>query len=389
MMFARTSLRGARATHIQHARALSMATIDPSAIEITRTSSPKTKLPNEELSFGSTFSDHMLEIDWDHENGWHKPKISPYGALQIDPAATSLHYGLQCFEGMKCYLDDEDNIRMFRPDMNMKRMNNSMKRLFLPEFDGDAFVECIAELCRVDKDWIPKGEGYSMYIRPTGIATHPFLGVGAAQQAKLYAILSPVGPYYPEGFAAVSLLAGDEYVRAWPGGTGDSKVGGNYGPTILPQMEAAKKGYSQVLWLFGEDHQVTEVGTMNLFLMWEKPGGGKELVTAPLSRGDILPGVTRDCVLDLARKWGDCEVSERNVTMAEVVSAVDEGRIIEAFGCGTAAVLSPIKLVHYNGRDLEFPLANGQSGDMCQRLWNEITGIQYGKIEHPWSIKID
>lgn len=390
-MFTRTALRGAvKATHIKHVRALSLASIDPSAIEITRTTSPKTKLPNEELTFGSTFSDHMLEIDWDVETGWDTPKIIPYGPLQIDPAATSLHYGLQCFEGMKCYADDNDNIRFFRPDMNMKRMNSSMRRLFLPEFDEDAYLECIKELCRVDKDWIPRGEGYSMYIRPTGIATHPYLGVGAAHKAKIYAILSPVGPYYPEGFAPVKLLAGDQYVRAWPGGTGNAKVGGNYGPTILPQMEAAKQGFSQVLWLFGEDHQVTEVGTMNLFLLWEKPDGGKpELVTAPLSRGDILPGVTRDSVLELAREWGDYEVNERNVTMAEVVDAVESGRIIEAFGCGTAAVLSPIEQVRYNGQDLNFPLAKGTSGELCQRLWDEITGIQYGKIEHPWSIKID
>lgn len=365
------------------------ASINPAALDITRTSTPKTKLPNEELTFGASFTDHMLEIDWDVDSGWKAPKIIPYGPLQIDPAATSLHYALQCFEGMKAYVDDNDSIRLFRPDKNMTRMNNSMKRLFLPEFDEDAFLECIKELIKVEKDWIPRGEGYSLYVRPTGIATHPYLGVGAATQAKLYVILSPVGPYYPTGFAPVSLLAGDEYVRAWPGGTGDSKVGGNYGPTILPQMEAAKKGYSQVLWLFGEEHFITEVGTMNLFFCWEKPGGGKELVTAPLSRGDILPGVTRDSVLELARGWGEYEVNERNVTMSEVVSAIDEGRMIESFGSGTAAVLSPVGVIHYNGRDLEIPLACGQSGEMCNRLWDEITGIQYGKIDHPWSIKID
>lgn len=365
------------------------ASINPAALDVTRTSTPKTKLPNEELTFGASFTDHMLEIDWDVDSGWKAPKIIPYGPLQIDPAATSLHYALQCFEGMKAYVDDNDSIRLFRPDKNMIRMNNSMKRLFLPEFDEDAFLECIKELIKVEKDWIPRGEGYSLYVRPTGIATHPYLGVGAATQAKLYVILAPVGPYYPTGFAPVSLLAGDEYVRAWPGGTGDSKVGGNYGPTILPQMEAAKRGYSQVLWLFGEEHFITEVGTMNLFFCWEKPGGGKELVTAPLSRGDILPGVTRDSVLELARGWGEYEVNERNVTMSEVVSAIDEGRMIESFGSGTAAVLSPVGVIHYNGRDLEIPLACGQSGEMCNRLWDEITGIQYGKIDHPWSIKVD
>jgi branched-chain amino acid aminotransferase len=290
---------------------------------------------------------------------------------------------------MKAYVDDSDSIRFFRPDKNMERMNNSMKRLYLPSFDEEAFLECIKELVKVDKDWIPRGEGYSLYMRPTGISSHPFLGVGAAQNAKLYCILSPVGPYYPTGFAPVSLLAGDEYVRAWPGGTGNAKVGGNYGPTIKPQVEAAEKGYSQVCWLFGEDHHITEVGTMNLFFLWKNSDGKTELVTAPLSRGDILPGVTRDSVLQLAREWGDHEVSERNITMAEVVAAVDEGRMIEAFGCGTAAVLSPIQLIHYNGKDLNIPLADGQVGDMCKRLWDEITGIQYGKIDHPWSIRVD
>lgn len=367
----------------------SLPSIDPAAMSISRTATPKTKLPNEELTFGSTFSDHMLEIDWNVNTGWQAPQIGPYRPLQLDPASTSLHYALQCFEGMKAYLDDDNCIRLFRPECNMERMNDSMKRLFLPSFDEEAFLECIKELVKVDKDWIPKGEGYSLYIRPTGISTHPYLGVGASNDAKLYVILSPVGPYYPTGFAPVSLLADTQNVRAWPGGTGSSKVGGNYGPTILPQVEAAKQGYSQVCWLFGEDHEITEVGTMNLFFVWKTKEGGTELVTAPLSRGDILPGVTRRSVLELAREWGDYEVSERNITMSEVVAAVDEGRIIEAFGSGTAAVLSPIKLIHYNGVDLNIPLECGQSGALCQRLWNEITGIQTGKIDHPWSVKID
>jgi branched-chain amino acid aminotransferase len=268
-------------------------------------------------------------------------------------------------------------------------MNNSMERLSLPTFDGDAMTECLKELIRIDSDWIPEGEGYSLYIRPTGISTHPSIGVSTPTSARVFIIMSPVGPYYPEGFAPVSLYADTENVRAWPGGMGDKKVGGNYAPTIMPQSQAAKKGYSQILWLYGEDHQVTEVGTMNLFFFWHNEDGEKELVTAPLSRGDILPGVTRRSVLELARQWGDFKVSEKNITMAEVTTAIKEGRMIEAFGSGTAAVLSPIKLIAYHGTDYEIPLAAGNSGELCHRMWQTITSIQDGRIEHPgWSVVV-
>ena len=231
------------------------------------------KIPKEKLTFGTSFSDHMLEIDWCKVNGWHAPVIRPYGDLHLDPAASVFHYALECFEGMKAYVDTKGQVRLFRPDLNMKRMNNSMKRLFLPTFNEDGFLDCIKELVRLDRDWIPTGDGYSLYIRPTGISTHPYIGVGASDYAKLFVILSPVGPYYPEGFNPVRLYADDKYVRAWPGGTGDTKIGGNYGPTIMPQMEAAKKGYSQILWLFGEEHYMTEVGTMNLFVHWVNEQG--------------------------------------------------------------------------------------------------------------------
>ena len=368
------------------------ASIDPSKLQIEHTTAPKAKLPKEELAFGASFTDHMLECDWDEANGWHAPRIIPYGNFAIDPAASVFHYGIECFEGMKAYLDADDNIRMFRPDCNMQRLNDSMTRLFMPSFDGDAYLECIKELLRVEKEWIPKGEGYSLYLRPTAIGTHPYIGVGPTKSAKLYTILSPVGPYYPSGFAPVKLLADDKYVRAWPGGTGNTKVGGNYGPTILPQMEAAQKGYTQVLWLFGgpgpENHTITEVGTMNLFFLWEKVGGGLELVTAPLERGDILPGVTRRSVLELVRGWGEIEVSERDCTMAEVISACEDGRMVESFGTGTAAVLCPVEEINYNGRSLHMPLKAGQSGELCQKIWDAVRDIQYGVVEHEWSVVV-
>jgi branched-chain amino acid aminotransferase len=370
----------------------SVATLDASKIQTALTSSPVEKLPKEDLVFGGSFSDHQLEIDWDAEAGWHAPQIKPSGPLELHPAASSLHYAMQCFEGMKCYVDAEGNLRLFRPDLNMVRMNRSMARLHLPTFDGDQFIECLKELLRVERDWVPAGDGYSLYIRPTGISTHPFLGVGPSQNAKLFAILSPVGPYYPEGFKPVTLKAETQYVRAWPGGTGDAKVGGNYGPTIQPQMKAAEKGYSQVLWLFGDDLEVTEVGTMNMFVFWTNAETGrKELRTAPLD-GTILPGVTRQSVLDLAREWGEFDVVEETFTMPELALALDEGRVEECFGCGTAAVVSPICKIGFNGRDYDVPIDPDDdaalAGKLTQRVWDTICDIQYGRVESPWSVVV-
>ncbi|KAF0698293.1 Aste57867_11086 [Aphanomyces stellatus] len=368
-----------------------IAGIDSTKTRINKTSNPKAKTPKEKLTFGTTFSDHLLEIDWDQKTGWAPPLIRPYGPLAVDPASSSLHYALQCFEGMKAYIDDKGKIRLFRPDMNMKRMNTSMERLFLPTFDSDELIKCINQLILLDQSWIPEGDGYSLYIRPTGISTHPFIGVGASSKAKVFVIVSPVGPYYPEGFNPVKLFADDTYVRAWPGGTGSNKVGGNYGATIMPQMEAAKKGYSQILWLFGEDHYVTEVGTMNLFVHWINEKGEKELVTPPLARGDILPGVTRDSILELTENWGEFTVKEHTIKMADIVKAHKDGRLLEIFGSGTAAIISPVGLINYNGKDINVPLdaPDGKSGKIAKRLWKEITDIQYGRVEHPWSVVIN
>ena len=376
--------------------AQSLSDIDPTKLQIQLVdeSKKKPKQPKETLKFGTITTDHILEINWNYKTGWEAPTIQPYGPFSIDPAAAVFHYGLECFEGMKAYKTCEhtDEIRLFRPELNMIRMNTSMKRLYLPTFDGDAFLECLKQLIKIDKDWIPTGDGYSLYIRPTGISTHPYIGVGASQTAKLYVILCPVGPYYPEGFNPVKLYADDKYVRAWPGGTGDTKIGGNYGPTIRPQMEAAAKGYSQILWLFGEEHYMTEVGTMNLFVYWiNKETGRKELVTAPITRGDILPGVTRQSILELCREWKEFDVREETLTLPEVRTAIQENRLLEIFGSGTAAVISPVSTIYYQGEDLKIPLdgPDGKAGVLTQRLWKAITDIQYGRIpNHPWSVVI-
>jgi len=285
-------------------------------------------------------------------------------------------------------------VGMFRPDMNMARMKTSAERLCLPPFESEEFLACIKKLVTLDKSWIPRGEGYSLYLRPTYISTHPFIGVAAAKQAKLYCILSPVGPYYPSGFAPIKLLADPQNVRAWPGGTGNTKIGGNYAISIAAGQEAIQQGYSQILWLFGEELQVTEVGTMNQFFFWKNKETGKpELVTAPLSDGTILPGVTRDSIIQLCKKWGDFEVVERTYYLPEVIEACEDGRMIEAFGAGTAAIVSPVNGFAYKGTEYSIPLniedPTAKAGPLTQKLMDTIMGIQYGKIEHEWSVVVD
>eukprot|EP00291_Cryptomonas_curvata_P012767 CAMPEP_0172190546 /NCGR_PEP_ID=MMETSP1050-20130122/23177_1 /TAXON_ID=233186 /ORGANISM="Cryptomonas curvata, Strain CCAP979/52" /LENGTH=275 /DNA_ID=CAMNT_0012865439 /DNA_START=152 /DNA_END=976 /DNA_ORIENTATION=+ len=271
------------------------------------------------LPFGKFFTDHMLEIEWDSEKGFGVPTISPHHNLSLDPAIPALHYAVQCFEGMKAYKDSAGNIRLFRPDLNMRRFNDSCTRLSLPAFDGADMLECLKALLRLDRDWVPDRDGFSLYLRPTCIATSHTLGVQPPTRALLYAIACPVGPYFANGFAPIRVLAESAYCRAWPGGTGANKVGSNYALGLLPQRLASAQGYSQVLWLSGEDEAVTEVGAMNIFFLWKTPDGVVELITAPLD-GIILPGVTRASILELARAWGEFRVTERRYTMAEVAA---------------------------------------------------------------------
>ncbi|CCI10857.1 unnamed protein product [Albugo candida] len=365
--------------------------INAANLIIHKTQNPKNKLPLSSLKFGDTFTDHLLEVNFTEQGGWDDPVIRPYGPISLDPASAVFHYGLECFEGMKAYKDQRNRIRLFRPDMNMKRMNQSMSRLSLPTFDGDQLLKCLNELLKVDQDWIPKQDGYSLYIRPTGISTDAHIGVRKSRSAKIFIICSPVGPYYPEGFAPVKLFANDQYVRAWPGGMGAYKVGGNYASGILPQAEAAEKGYAQNLWIFGEDDYVTEVGTMNFFMHWINEDGLEELVTPPLTRGDILPGITRDSIISLVRESEKFPVREGNIKMQDLSSAVKEGRLFEAFGSGTAAIITPISVIHYKGEDLYIPLngKDGQAGKLAERLWKQIIDIQYGRVTHPWSIVVE
>lgn len=335
----------------------------------------------------------MLSIEWTAANGWLPPRITPYQNLSLDPATCVFHYAFECFEGMKAYKCPHDgSLRLFRPDKNMKRLNGSAARIALPTFNGDNLTNLIGELCKLDSRFIPSEKGYSLYLRPTLIGTQRTLGVGPPGSALLYVIASPVGPYYPTGFKAISLEATDYVVRAWPGGVGDKKLGANYAPCIVPQLKAAKKGLHQNLWLFGEDEYITEVGTMNLFVcVQDKATGQKELLTAPLD-GTILEGVTRDSVLALARERLEPEgwkISERYCKMAELAEAESEGRLIEVFGSGTAAIVSPVRNILWKERMISCGLKETEeAGEIALKMKGWIEAIQYGDEEHPWSYKI-
>ncbi|KAJ5907943.1 Branched-chain-amino-acid aminotransferase [Penicillium taxi] len=369
--------------------AAQLAQLDASKLTVTKTQTPKTITPPKELVFGKTFTDHMLSIEWTANEGWHAPKITPYQNLSLDPATCVFHYAFECFEGMKAYKDKNGGTRLFRPNKNMARLNKSSARIALPTFDGEALTKLISELVKLDDRFIPDARGYSLYLRPTMIGTQKTLGVGPPGSALLYVIASPVGPYYPTGFKAISLEATDYAVRAWPGGVGDKKLGANYAPCIVPQLEAASRGFQQNLWLFGEEEFVTEVGTMNLFIaLKNKETGEKELITAPLD-GTILEGVTRDSVLALARErlapqgW---KISERKIRMADVAKASEEGRMIEVFGAGTAAIVSPVRTISYRGKLVDCGLKETEeAGEIALQMKNWMENIQYGEEEHAWS----
>ncbi|GAB5589475.1 branched-chain-amino-acid transaminase bat2 [Umbelopsis nana] len=376
-------------------KATTTAGLSAQSLKIRKADVLKPLVPAKDLVFGRTFTDHMLTVDWKEGEGWKAPEIRPFDKLEFYPSAVVFHYALTCFEGMKAYKGKDGKIRLFRPDMNMKRMNNSVARIALPTFDGDELTKLIGEYLKLDERWIPDERGYSLYLRPTCIGTQETLGVNPSSTAMLFVIGCPVGPYYKTGFAAVSLKATTEFVRAWPRGTGSSKIGANYAAGILPQQLAAKEGYQQNLWLFGEQHELTEVGTMNLFLLMKNEKGEKELVTPPLD-GSILPGVTRDSIISLAREWEPetgIKVVEKKMTMPQLRDAIKENRMVEIFGAGTACIVSPVKCISYEGEDLQIPLdpenPKEQAGPFTRRLNKTILDIQYGEVEHPWSVVVN
>mmetsp|Transcript_24837 Transcript_24837/g.30042 ORF Transcript_24837/g.30042 Transcript_24837/m.30042 type:complete len:298 (+) Transcript_24837:3-896(+) len=293
---------------------------------------------------------------------------------------------------MKAYKDTDGNIRMFRPEKNMDRLNNSASRLCLPNFNGDELLKCIKRLLQIDHEWIPNKKGYAMYLRPVLFSTTPWLGLTQCSEAMLCVLCCPVGPYFKSGFVPIKLHVDGHYIRAWPGGTGNVKFGGNYAPTVSSQIAASQAGCSQALYVYGEDELVTEAGTMNIFfLIKDRNGKGNYLVTPSLDDGCTLPGITRLSVMELAKEWGECDVVEKPLPLKEILDAIKEGRCMESFGTGTAAVLQPVQGLKYKDEDFKLPETGYAPNSMQMRLMERLGAIQYGEVDHEWSVcvKVD
>ncbi len=346
-------------------------------ISITKTTNPKQKPDQNDLGFGQYFSDHMFIMDYTEGKGWHDPRIVPYAPLELDPSCMVLHYGQAIFEGLKAYKTSKGEILLFRPEKNMERVNSSNDRLVIPRIDVDFCVQAIKDLVKVDADWIPDAPGTSLYIRPFIIATDPYLGVRPSNTYKFIIILSPVGAYYKEGINPVKIYVESNYVRAVKGGLGYAKTVANYASSLKAQVEAKHSGYTQVLWLDGiEKKYIEEVGTMNVFFKIEG-----EVIT-PSLEGSILPGITRMSTIELLRKSG-IPVTERRISIEELYAAHAAGKLDEAFGTGTAAVISPIGEFNWNGSSIT--VNEGKIGPVAAKVYETITGIQSGDMEDTFS----
>ena len=328
------------------------------------------------LGFGKLFTDRMLLAEWKTDRGWCDARIEPYAPFVLDPSCLVFHYAQEIFEGLKAYKWNDGTISLFRPEMNARRFNLSADRLCMPEVPEELFLQAIEELVRLERDWIPSSEGTSLYIRPTLIAVEPVLGVKPSEHYYFYIILSPVGAYYAAGFNPIKILVEDRYVRAVPGGTGEAKTGGNYASSLKAGLEAKKKGFDQVLWLDGVHRRyVEEVGAMNMFFAYED-----KVVTAPLA-GSILNGVTRGAVLQLADALG-FKVEERAPDINKLMADIRSGKVKEAFGSGTAAVISPVGTLCYKGESCS--VGDGGVGQLTRKLYDTLTGIQTGRLADPY-----
>lgn len=351
-------------------------------IDITLSTEKKQKPSFDNLEFGKYFTDHMFIWNYTEGKGWHDPRIVPYQPITLDPAATVFHYGQTVFEGLKAYMTKDEQVLLFRPDENFKRFNRSNDRLVMPELDEEGALSALKQLIQIERDWIPTAEGTSLYIRPFMIATEAFLGVHPAKTYQFMIILSPVGAYYKEGINPVKIAVESEYVRAVAGGTGNAKTAGNYAASLKAGEIAEKNGYSQVLWLDGKENQyIEEVGSMNVFF---KING--EVIT-PALNGSILEGITRKSVIELLN-YMNVPVVERKLSIHEIQQAYQDGVLEEAFGSGTAAVISPIgELLWKNEKML---INNGEIGSLSKQVYDTLTGIQNGIKEDPfgWSVRI-
>ena len=351
-------------------------------ITINKAETFKEKPDENNLGFGTIFTDHMFNMDYNPDEGWHNPRIEPYHAINMDPATMVLHYGQGVFEGLKGYRTQTGDVQLFRPMENVRRLNRSSRRMCIPEMDEDFVLEALKQLINVEKAWVPGVEGTSLYIRPTVIATDPFLGVRASFTYRFFIILSPVGAYYPEGFNPVKILVTRDFVRAVRGGVGEAKTLGNYAASLLAGDKAHEEGYTQVLWLDGvEQKYIEEVGAMNIFFVIDD-----EIIT-PMLNGSILPGITRNSVIALGKSWG-LNVSERKISIDEVLDAHGDGKLKEVFGSGTAAVISPVGEIKYG--DKRITIGDGAVGPLSQRFYTSLTDIQYGKGDDlfDWTIQV-
>jgi branched-chain amino acid aminotransferase len=340
----------------------------------------KPKPDETKLGFGQHFSDHMFSMKYKQGTGWYDPVIEPYHLLQLDPTAMCLHYGQEIFEGLKAYRGKKDEIYLFRPMENIRRMSASAERLCMPPMDETVFFDALKKFVLLEKDWIPRETGSSLYIRPTMIATEPALGVHPSHEYLFFIIAGPVGAYYAHGFAPTKIYVSEEYVRAAPGGTGQIKAAGNYAASLYASRIATDMGYTQVLWLDAREKKyVEEVGTSNIFFVI-----GDELITPPLG-GTILPGVTRDSVIKLAIHLG-LNVNERPLAIAEVINAIEKGTLKEAFASGTAAVISPVGQIYFHKK--EYLINGGKTGALAEKLFNEILHIQYGSKKDPFGWRV-
>ncbi len=351
-------------------------------IKITKAKTLKAKPEDSVLGFGKYFTDHMFLMDYTPDKGWHDARIVPFGPLSIHPACTALHYGSEIFEGLKAYRRPDGGVQLFRPIENIRRMNRSAERLCLPQIPEDMFMEAMTTLVKMEQDWVPHSPNTSLYIRPFMIGNDENLGVHSVHHATFIIILSPVGSYYKEGLNPVKIMIEDQDVRAVRGGTGEAKCGGNYAASNRAGERAEQKGYSQVLWLDGVERKyIEEVGAMNvLFLI-------NGVVVTPALRGSILPGITRKSIIELLKSEG-YKGEERLLSVDELAAAMADGSLEEAFGSGTAAVVSPIGSLIY--KDKEYVVNGGKIGKLSQHLYDTLTAIQWGKSEDKfgWTVKL-
>lgn len=352
-------------------------------IKIEKTTTPK-ELPKAEnpLKFGTIFTDHMFIMNYETGKGWHDPRVVPYQPISLDPSAMVFHYGQEMFEGLKAYKTEDGRTLLFRPNKNIERANRTNRRICIPEIPEDDFLQAIKTIVKVDEAWIPTKPGTSLYIRPFIIATDPFLGVRPSDTYLFIIILSPVGAYYPEGLNPVKIWIEDEYVRAVKGGIGEAKTGANYVASMKSQVKAHEEGYSQVLWLDGVERKyIEEVGAMNIFF---KING---TIVTPKLNGSILPGVTRDSVIQVCKSW-NLPVEERRISIDEIYEAHKNGTLEEVFGSGTAAVISPVGQLRWENHIMQ--VQDGGIGEYSQKLYDTITGIQLGKEEDKfnWTVEV-